>query len=183
MDKEYGQKAPTLPDGTQLLNEVAISSEHTEQMKSDRTAMRKVMRRTFLTTIILLIVGAVTFYSGVFLIVMNLLDDSYGDVSVYIIGGVLLGSSWLINSYAKQGRMRVTLRLLDITKASKAAAALLPYYVRYMPGNPGLQNYTYMRLVMDNDSELGTNEEYRVRLDTSNDSSYVLREIIAPKAA
>lgn len=183
MEKEYGQKAPTLPDGTMLLNEVPLSEEHTEQIKADRNVLRSMMNKSALTFIALILVSFLLNISGIGLMIMSFLNPALQHAFTFCLAGALVLTSWGIEKYAKKGGERLALRMVEVTKASKAASALLPLYVRYMPGEEGIQHYTYMRLLMDKDSELGNSEEYRVRLDTTNDSRFVVREIIVPKGA
>ena len=183
MDKEYGQKAPTLPDGTTLLKEVSLSEEHTEQIKSDRSAIQEAMKRTFKSSVALLFVYGVVNVSGYVILIQFIFHEAMRTPFFALLSATLIIGSMVLKRHIAKGRERLSLRMLEITKASKAAAALIPLYQRYMPGETGAAQYAYMRLVMDNDAELGSSKEYRVRLDTTNGSSYVVREIIVPKAA
>lgn len=183
MEKEYGQKSPTLPDGTTLLKEVPLSEEHTALLKSDKAALRSEMKRSVTATLAMIATSFAMNATGYVFIFLFAFNKSFQTAFHLLLAVTLMIGSMVLNRYIRKGGERLTRRMVDITMASKVASVVLPVYARYMPGDKGVQHYTYMRLVMDHDSELGSSKEYRIRLDTSNESRYVIRELIVPKAA
>lgn len=182
MEKEYGQKAPTLPDGSILLQEMKLSAEQTANFKSDKTSVRAAQNHTLWTSLLIGFLSISCYTATVSMAIRNLSVPEAEATPISVICGILILGLILGRHFSKSGE-RLAQKMVDIVKASKTAPDVTRFFARYMPGDNAIQSWTYMRLLMDSESELGTNQSYRVKLDTSDSERYLVREVIVPKAS
>ena len=182
MEKGYGQKAPTLADGTTLLQELHLDAEQTQYVKSDIASLKKAKVDTLKTFFLILLLDNAFLFAGMILGIRLLMDGVENNLAMSMIPVFLIVVSMMLGRYRKKGDERLAHRMIDIITQSKAAPAVMNVFRRYMPGDTGTQRLTYINLLLKNDSMLSGDQAYRVRLDTSSDN-YVVREVVLPKTA
>lgn len=172
----YGLKAPKLDDGSLLLQELKLDAEQTAQIKSDRAELASSQTRAKRAYLVWLAVETLIQVGAVFLIFSN----SFAWTLFGLFGIVV---SLFISRYRKQGPGRLAQQMIEIVDKSKVSSEVVQVFKRYMPGDRGIQRFTYLELVMKGDTVLGNNSLYRVRMDTTNESGFVVREVILPEPA
>lgn len=174
---DYGLKAPKLDDGSLLLQELTLTADQTEQVKNDKVSIETARKQATRSFFGFLLLDNAFFIAGLSIGISNILAEGE-NIPMSLLSVFCFVVSFIVGMHRRKGSARLALRLLDIFKESKIATEVVSVFKRYMPGDNGVQCYTYIDLLMNNDTELGNNKSYRVRLDTSKDNSFVVREVI-----
>lgn len=173
----YGLKAPKLDDGSLLLQELKLDAEQTAQIKSDRAELASSQTRAKRAYLIWLAVETAIQVGALLLLIWS---NSFA-WTLFALFGIVV--SLLISRYRKQGPGRLAQQMIEIVDKSKVSSEVVQVFKRYMPGDRGTQRFTYLELVMKGDTVLGNNSLYRVRMDTTNEAGFVVREVILPEPA
>lgn len=178
----YGLKAPKLDDGSLLLQELTLTPEQTAQVKADKNSIDTARKQTVRAFFGFLILDNVFFITGLSIAISNIMDERE-HLPMTLLSVFCIAVSYFIGRYRRKGSARLAERIVEIFNESKISSEVVHVFKRYMPGDKGTQCNTYLELLLKNDSELGNNTAYRVRLDTTNAESFVVREVILPEAA
>jgi hypothetical protein len=173
----YGLKAPKLDDGSLLLQELTLTADQTAQVKADKESIETARNQATRAFFGFLLLDNVFFIVGLSILISGWMSET-DNTAMSLFGVFCLVVSFFIGRHRRKGSARLALRMVDIFKESKIASEVVSVFKRYMPGDYSVQCYTYLDLMMKNDTDLGNNKSYRVRLDTSKDDSFVVREVI-----
>jgi hypothetical protein len=174
---DYGLKAPKLDDGSLLLQELTLTADQTAHVKADKDSIDAAQTQATRAFFGFLLLDNVFFIGGMSIGISNIIAEGE-NIPMLLLSVFCFVVSFCIGRHRRKGAARLALRMVDIVKESKIATEVVSVFKRYMPGDNGVQCYTYIDLLMKGDTELGNNKSYRVRLDTSKDESFVVREVI-----
>jgi len=179
---DYGVKAPKLDDGSLLLQELVLTAEQSGQIKFDKDEIEKARKHTFVSSVWLFILDNLLFMTGICFL-FHAFSDSASNAALPMLGTFFFILSFVVGRHRRNGTARLAERMVEIFQVSKIAPEVTNVFKRYMPGEAGVQCYTYVDLLMKDDVEVGNSKSYRVRLDTSKAENYVVREVVLPETA
>lgn len=175
MQSEYGQRAPELPDGSLLLNEVKLSAEQTEEIKHDIELTGKVMdggkRALSLSSVATF--ALVAGYLSIFVLALM----GAGALTCLIVLITLLVLSE-INKRVFRASVVSSARALLAYKSRPLIASSVRNF--WAASDTHQQNTQHMNLMLHKEIQLGDNDTYRLLLDVAVPDSYVLRLVQKP---
>lgn len=186
MDNEYGQKAPALPDGSLLIQELRLTPDQTQQMAAEKKAIlddyKKVMAKSALLILSCLALNAAVLIT---LIVTGVMAVASGSALNPVLMYSLLGAVALLYFADKPVKKacekmftKSALRVIEMVGESKVEPVIFPLVSRYMAGDKKARVKTYMSLIMHGETLLGSSKVNKLRLDSADDESYIVREVI-----
>lgn len=175
MQREYGQKAPQLEDGSLLINEVTLTSEQTDEVKHDIALTGKVVdggkRALSLSTAFsfLILVGYIT------VVVITFLGVSLISSVLFLIA--LFVASEINKRVYRASVISSAKMLLSIKSRSLVASTVRNFW---STADKGQQTTQHMNLMLHKEINLGGGDTYRLLLDSAVDNGYVLRVVQKP---
>lgn len=186
MEHEYGQKAPALPDGSLLIQELKLTPAQTQQMASEKLALVNDYRAVMMKTVAIFLIDFFVSSAALGVIGINaiaaIINSSAASQFLIVVLLATVLAVYLVNIPVKKAIQKVhykaAMRAINMVSESEVEPLVFPLVSRYMAGDKKMRVNTYLALVIRGESFLGSSKTNKLRLDTSDTESYSVREVV-----